>query len=45
MLFHKFKDLQSIEIVDYMHEEHVYKEMQPNQIIPYGVAKELNELE
>lgn len=41
----KFKDLRAKEIVDYMHEERAYKETQQNQIISYGVAKELNELE
>ena len=45
VLFHKFKDLRAKEIVDYMHEEHAYKETQPNQIISYEVAKELNEIE
>ncbi|WP_313125961.1 type II TA system antitoxin MqsA family protein [Proteiniclasticum ruminis] len=45
MLSHKFKDLRAKEIVDYMREEHAYKTTQPNQIISYDVAKELNELE
>lgn len=45
LLVHKFKDLRAKEIVEYMHEENAYKLTQPNQIISYEVAKELNELE
>lgn len=39
-----FKDYRSREIVDYMHEEKAYINTEPYQIIPYSLAKELNEL-
>lgn len=39
-----FKNYKSKEIVDYMHEERAYMDTVPNQIIPYSLAKQLNEL-
>lgn len=39
-----FKDYSSKEIVDYMHREKAYTDTEPYQIIPYTLAKELNEL-
>ncbi len=40
----KFKDYKSKEIIDYMHKERAYKDTIPNQIIPYSLVKQLNEL-
>lgn len=40
----KFKDFKSKEIIDYMHKEKVYSDTLPNHIIPYSLAKPLNEL-
>jgi len=39
-----FKNYKSKEIVDYMHKEKAYTDTVPNQIIPYSLAKQLNEL-
>lgn len=39
-----FKNYKSKEIVDYMHKEKAYTDIVPNQIIPYSLAKQLNEL-
>ena len=39
-----FKNYRSKEIVDYMHKEKAYKDTVPNQIIPYSLTKQLNEL-
>jgi len=39
-----FKNFRSVEIVRYMHEEKAYTMTDPNQVIPYSLAKELNEL-
>lgn len=39
-----FKDYKSKEIIDYMHKEKAYTDTVPNQIIPYSLAKQLNEL-
>ncbi|MCK9331417.1 MAG: DUF4065 domain-containing protein [Clostridiaceae bacterium] len=39
-----FKNYRSKEIVDYMHKEKAYRDTVPNQIIPYSLAKQLNEL-
>lgn len=44
LLTKKFRDARARDIVDYMHEEAAYKETQPNQVISYEIAKELNEL-
>jgi len=40
----KFKDYKAREIVEYMHKEKAYKDTEAHQIIPYSLAKELNEL-
>ena len=40
----KFMDFNSKEIIDYMHKEKAYSDTLPNQIIPYSLAKQLNEL-
>lgn len=40
----KFRDFKSKEIIDYMHKEKAYSDTLPNQIIPYSLAKQLNEL-
>ena len=40
----KFKYHKSKEIVDYMHKEKAYTDTAKNQIIPYSLAKQLNEL-
>ncbi len=40
----KFKNYNSREIIEYMHKEKAYIETLPNQVIPYGLAKNLNEL-
>lgn len=39
-----FKNFKTREIVDYMHKEKAYKDTLPNQIIPFSLAKMLNEL-
>jgi putative zinc finger/helix-turn-helix YgiT family protein len=39
-----FKTFKTKEIVDYMHKEKAYTDTMPNQIIPFGLAKQLNEL-
>jgi hypothetical protein len=41
----KFKNYRSRENVDYMHKEKAYLETEDHQIIPYSLAKELNELQ
>ncbi len=40
----KFKDCKAKEIIDYMHKEKAYRETLPNQVIPYSLAKQINEL-
>jgi hypothetical protein len=40
----KFKNYKSKEIIDYMHKERAYLETEDYKIIPYSLAKELNEL-
>lgn len=44
MITSKFKDYRAKEIVDYMHQEKVYKETEPYHIISFELAKVLNEL-
>ncbi|MHC1719567.1 MAG: type II TA system antitoxin MqsA family protein [Clostridiaceae bacterium] len=39
-----FKNYRAREIVDYMHKEKAYIETENHQIIPYSLAKQLNEL-
>lgn len=39
-----FKTYRSREIIDYMHKEKAYTDTMPNQIIPYSLAKQLNDL-
>lgn len=39
-----FKNYKSREIIDYMHKEKAYTDTIPNQVIPYSLAKQLNEL-
>lgn len=39
-----FKTYKSKEIIDYMHKEKAYTDTLPNQIIPFDLAKQLNEL-
>lgn len=39
-----FKNFKSKEIVEYMHKEKAYVSTSPNQVIPYSLAKQLNEL-
>lgn len=39
-----FKNYRAKETVDYMHKEKAYTDTAPNQIIPYSLAKQLNEL-
>lgn len=39
-----FKSFKSKEIIEYMHKEKAYTDTMPNQIIPYSLAKKLNEL-
>jgi putative zinc finger/helix-turn-helix YgiT family protein len=41
----KFKNYCSREIVDYMHKEKAYLETEDHQLIPYSLAKALNELQ
>ncbi|KAB3525550.1 type II TA system antitoxin MqsA family protein [Alkaliphilus serpentinus] len=40
----KFKNFKSKEIIEYMHKEKAYTDTIPNQVIPYSLAKQLNEL-
>lgn len=40
----KFRDYNTKQIVDYMHKEKAYTDTEEHQIIPYGLTKELNEL-
>lgn len=40
----KFKTYRTKEIVEYMHEEKAYKMTKSGEVIPYSLAKELNEL-
>ena len=40
----KFKDFNSREIINYMHEEKAYTDTEPNQLIPFTLSKKLNEL-
>ena len=40
----KFKNYNSKEIVEYMHEERAYKETEPYNIISFNISKELREL-
>lgn len=40
----KFKDYRAKDIIEYMHKEKAYIDTMPNQIIPYSLAKQLNEL-
>lgn len=39
-----FKKYKSKEMIDYMHKEKAYTDTMPNQVIPYSLAKQLNEL-
>ena len=39
-----FKNYKSKEMIDYMHKEKAYTDTMPNQVIPYSLAKQLNEL-
>ncbi|MGB4659317.1 MAG: type II TA system antitoxin MqsA family protein [Mobilitalea sp.] len=39
-----FKSFKSKEIIDYMHKEKAYTDTIPTQVIPYSLAKQLNEL-
>ncbi len=39
-----FKNFKAREIIDYMHKEKAYTDTMPNQVIPYSLAKHLNEL-
>lgn len=41
MIIGKFKNYNTKEIVDYMHEEKAYKETQTGEIIPFSLAKEI----
>lgn len=40
----KFKDYRSSQIVDYMHEEKAYLNTKNHELIPFSLARELNEL-
>ena len=40
----RFKDFNSKQIIDYMHKERAYKETQQGEIIPFSLAKELNDM-
>jgi len=40
----QFKNYKSKEIIEYMHKEKAYIRTLPNEIIPYSLAKQLNEL-
>lgn len=42
-VINKFKDYRSSEIAEYMHKEKAYIETNPEEIIPFDLAKELNE--
>lgn len=39
----KFKDYKARDIVDYMHEEKAYKETAAGEIIPFSLAKEIQD--
>ena len=39
-----FKNFKSREIIEYMHKEKAYTDTTSNQVIPYSLAKQLNEL-
>jgi len=39
-----FKNYKAKELIDYMHNEKAYTDTVPNQLIPYSLAKQLNEL-
>ncbi len=39
-----FRSHKAKEMIDYMHKEKAYTDTEPNQIIPYSLAKQLNEL-
>ncbi len=39
-----FMNYKSKEMIDYMHKEKAYTDTMPNQVIPYSLAKQLNEL-
>ncbi len=39
-----FQRYNSKDIIDYMHKEKAYVETMPNQVIPYSLSKQLNEL-
>jgi len=39
-----FQHYNSKDIIDYMHKEKAYVETMPNQIIPYSLSKQLDEL-
>lgn len=40
----KFKNFKSKDIIDYMHKEKAYTDTIPNQVIPYSLARQSNEL-
>lgn len=44
LVSNKFKDYRSREIVDYMHEEKAYINTGNHELIPFSLAKELNQL-
>lgn len=44
LVANKFKDYRSRQIVDYMHEEKAYLNTVDHEIIPFSLARELNEL-
>jgi len=44
LVSYKFKDYRSKQIVDYMHEEKAYLDTKEHELIPFSLAKELNEL-
>lgn len=44
LIAEKFKDYRSKQIVDYMHEEKAYRETCDHELIPFSLARELNEL-
>ena len=44
MVTNKFKGYKSREIVAYMHAEKAYCDTVPNQLIPYSLSMQLNEL-
>lgn len=43
IVINKFKNYKSSEISDYMHKEKAYLETNPDEIISFDFAKELNE--